>query len=133
VPAPARHRDGMVSEHIEQIVRTGTTDSVTMNGPPTVLMTYGAPRPARSYDAVDARRARRAQAAVASKGVSQPALVRRLGRGAGRRTTRTAQIHRQAADSRRCRTRRSAAGAGWGVEQHYPVDRLVLARPRLAG
>jgi deazaflavin-dependent oxidoreductase (nitroreductase family) len=31
---------GWVREHVEQIMRTGTTDSVTMNGLPTVLMTY---------------------------------------------------------------------------------------------
>nr|WP_236952483.1 nitroreductase family deazaflavin-dependent oxidoreductase [Kibdelosporangium phytohabitans] len=29
-----------VREHVEQIVRTGTTDGVTMNGFPMVLMTY---------------------------------------------------------------------------------------------
>jgi hypothetical protein len=31
---------GWVREHVEQIMRTGTTDGVTMNGLPTVLMTY---------------------------------------------------------------------------------------------
>jgi len=31
---------GWVREHVDQIVRTGTTDGVTMNGRPTVLMTY---------------------------------------------------------------------------------------------
>jgi deazaflavin-dependent oxidoreductase (nitroreductase family) len=31
---------GWVREHVEQIVRTGTTDGVTINGRPTVLMTY---------------------------------------------------------------------------------------------
>jgi deazaflavin-dependent oxidoreductase (nitroreductase family) len=31
---------GWVREHVEQIVRTGTTDGVTINGLPTVLMTY---------------------------------------------------------------------------------------------
>jgi deazaflavin-dependent oxidoreductase (nitroreductase family) len=30
----------MRDEHVEQIVRTGTTDGVTMKGLPTVLMTY---------------------------------------------------------------------------------------------
>jgi hypothetical protein len=29
-----------VREHVEQIARTGTTDGVTINGLPTVLMTY---------------------------------------------------------------------------------------------
>src|SRR2546423_8164843 len=29
-----------VREHVEQIMRTGTTDGVTMRGLPTVLMTY---------------------------------------------------------------------------------------------
>jgi hypothetical protein len=31
---------GWVREHVEQIMRTGTTDGVTINGLPTVLMTY---------------------------------------------------------------------------------------------
>ncbi|PZS33713.1 MAG: nitroreductase family deazaflavin-dependent oxidoreductase, partial [Pseudonocardiales bacterium] len=31
---------GWVREHVEQIVRTGTTDGVTISGRPTVLMTY---------------------------------------------------------------------------------------------
>ena len=31
---------GWVREHVEQIVRTGTTDGVTIRGLPTVLMTY---------------------------------------------------------------------------------------------
>jgi deazaflavin-dependent oxidoreductase (nitroreductase family) len=31
---------GWVREHVEQIVRTGTTDGVTISGLPTVLMTY---------------------------------------------------------------------------------------------
>ncbi|MEV6430389.1 nitroreductase family deazaflavin-dependent oxidoreductase [Nocardia sp. NPDC051463] len=31
---------GWVREHVEQIVRTGTTDGVTVSGLPTVLMTY---------------------------------------------------------------------------------------------
>src|SRR3954470_10850413 len=31
---------GWVREHVEKIVRTGTTDGVTMKGLPTVLMTY---------------------------------------------------------------------------------------------
>ncbi|MFL6124531.1 nitroreductase/quinone reductase family protein [Actinophytocola sp.] len=31
---------GWVREHVEQVVRTGTTDGVTMKGLPTVLMTY---------------------------------------------------------------------------------------------
>lgn len=31
---------GWVREHVDQIVRTGTTDGVTINGLPTVLMTY---------------------------------------------------------------------------------------------
>lgn len=31
---------GWVREHVEQIMRTGTTDGVTMQGLPTVLMTY---------------------------------------------------------------------------------------------
>jgi len=31
---------GWVREHVEQIVRTGTTDGVTFKGLPTVLMTY---------------------------------------------------------------------------------------------
>jgi F420H(2)-dependent quinone reductase len=31
---------GWVREHVEQIVHTGTTDGITMNGRPTVLMTY---------------------------------------------------------------------------------------------
>jgi len=31
---------GWVREHVEQIMRTGTTDGVTMKGLPTVLMTY---------------------------------------------------------------------------------------------
>lgn len=31
---------GFVREHVEQILRTGTTDGVTMNDRPTVLMTY---------------------------------------------------------------------------------------------
>jgi F420H(2)-dependent quinone reductase len=31
---------GWVREHVEQIVRTGTTDGVTIRGVPTVLMTY---------------------------------------------------------------------------------------------
>src|SRR5215204_1562739 len=31
---------GWVREHVEQISRTGTTDGVTINGLPTVLMTY---------------------------------------------------------------------------------------------
>nr|WP_246148197.1 nitroreductase family deazaflavin-dependent oxidoreductase [Nonomuraea turkmeniaca] len=31
---------GWVRKHVEQIVRTGTTDGVTINGLPTVLMTY---------------------------------------------------------------------------------------------
>ena len=31
---------GWVREHVEQIVRTGTTDGVTMKGLPIVLMTY---------------------------------------------------------------------------------------------
>ncbi|WP_040746476.1 nitroreductase family deazaflavin-dependent oxidoreductase [Nocardia transvalensis] len=31
---------GWVRDHVDQIVRTGTTDSVTMGGSPTVLMSY---------------------------------------------------------------------------------------------
>ena len=31
---------GWVREHVEQIMRTGTTDGVKINGLPTVLMTY---------------------------------------------------------------------------------------------
>jgi F420H(2)-dependent quinone reductase len=31
---------GWVRDHVEQIVHTGTTDGITMNGRPTVLMTY---------------------------------------------------------------------------------------------
>jgi F420H(2)-dependent quinone reductase len=31
---------GWVREHVEQIMRTGTTDGVTIRGLPTVLMTY---------------------------------------------------------------------------------------------
>lgn len=31
---------GWVREHVEQVVRTGTTDGVTIRGTPTVLMTY---------------------------------------------------------------------------------------------
>jgi deazaflavin-dependent oxidoreductase (nitroreductase family) len=31
---------GWVREHVEQVVRTGTTDGVTIRGAPTVLMTY---------------------------------------------------------------------------------------------
>lgn len=31
---------GWVRDHVEQIVRTGTTDGVTIGGLPTVLMTY---------------------------------------------------------------------------------------------
>ncbi len=31
---------GWVSEHVEQIERTGTTNGVTIKGPATVLMTY---------------------------------------------------------------------------------------------
>ncbi|WTX00558.1 nitroreductase family deazaflavin-dependent oxidoreductase [Streptomycetaceae bacterium NBC_01309] len=31
---------GWVRKHVEQVIRTGTTDGVTINGLPTVLMTY---------------------------------------------------------------------------------------------
>jgi deazaflavin-dependent oxidoreductase (nitroreductase family) len=31
---------GWVREHVEQVVRTGTTDGVTIRGMPTVLLTY---------------------------------------------------------------------------------------------
>jgi hypothetical protein len=31
---------GWVREHVEQVVRTGTTDGVRVRGAPTVLMTY---------------------------------------------------------------------------------------------
>jgi F420H(2)-dependent quinone reductase len=33
---------GWVREHVEQIVRTGTTDGVTISGRPTVLIYRGA-------------------------------------------------------------------------------------------
>ncbi|MBB5914872.1 deazaflavin-dependent oxidoreductase (nitroreductase family) [Nocardia transvalensis] len=41
--APEQHEPsalGWVRDHVDQIVRTGTTDSVTMGGSPTVLMSY---------------------------------------------------------------------------------------------
>ena len=58
-----------VREHVEQIVRTGTTDGVTINGLPTVLMTYRGAKTAKVRKAPVMRVEHEGRyAAVASKG-----------------------------------------------------------------
>nr|WP_233159477.1 nitroreductase family deazaflavin-dependent oxidoreductase [Actinophytocola xanthii] len=58
-----------MEEHLERIVRTGTTDGVTMNGSPTVLLTYRGARTGRTWKTPLMRVEHEGRyAAVASKG-----------------------------------------------------------------
>jgi F420H(2)-dependent quinone reductase len=58
-----------VREHVEQIARTGTTDGVTINGLPTVLMTYRGAKTAKVRKTPVMRVEHEGRyAAVASKG-----------------------------------------------------------------
>ena len=58
-----------VREQVEQIVRTGTTDGVTINGLPTVLMTYRGAKTAKARKTPVVRVEHEGRyAAVASKG-----------------------------------------------------------------
>jgi deazaflavin-dependent oxidoreductase (nitroreductase family) len=58
-----------VREHVEQIAHTGTTDGVTINGLPTVLMTYRGAKTAKVRKTPEMRVEHEGRyAAVASKG-----------------------------------------------------------------
>ena len=62
-----------VRDHVERIARTGTTDGVTINGLPTVLMTYRGAKTAKVRKTPVMRVEHEGRyAAVASKGAPRP-------------------------------------------------------------
>jgi hypothetical protein len=72
---------GWVREHVEQIMRTGTTRGVTMNGRPTVLMTYRGAKTGKIRKTPVMRVEHEGRyTAVASKGGESPLVAQSGGR-----------------------------------------------------